>query len=180
MTLEEINYISQTIAAGAVIASLIYLAIQTRQAARSSRAAMHENRASTVLRHIDKWTDADFSEIWFKGNKGAADMTDDEVRRYTMQVSGLIVMWEERFRQKKEGMLDQNRWATSENTIMMLTRSPGIRAVVTQMRPRLDPDFGAIMDKYVAMGRAAPVVDQAVMWRAAVANEAVLASSSAM
>lgn len=96
-----------------------------------------------------------------------------------MQVGGLIVMWEERFRQKKEGMLDQNRWATSENTIMILTRSPGIRAVVTQMRPRLDPDFGAIMDKYVAMGRAAPVVDQAAMWRAAVANEAVQASPSA-
>ena len=48
MTLEEINYIGQSIASGAVIASLIYLAIQTRQAARISRAAMHENRAATV------------------------------------------------------------------------------------------------------------------------------------
>jgi len=179
MTLEEVNYISQTIAAGAVIASLIYLAIQTRQAARISRAAMHENRAATILRHVDKQTEAEFSEIWFKGNSGVADMTDNEVRRYLLQVAGMVIMWEERFRQKKEGMLDQNRWAASENSIMLLTQSPGFRAVVTLFRPRMDPDLGAIMDKYVAMGRAAPVVDQAAMWRAAVANEAVLVSPSA-
>jgi hypothetical protein len=179
MTLEEIYYISQVVAAAAVIASLIYLAIQTRQAARSSRAAMHENRVATILRHVDKQTEAAFSEIWFKGNTGAADMTDDEVRRYTLQVAGMVIMWEERFRQKKEGMLDQSRWAASENSIMLLTQSSGFRAVVTLVRPRMDPDFGAIMDKYVAIGRAAPVVDQAAMWRAAVAHEAVQVSPSA-
>jgi len=178
MTLEEINYLSQTIASGAVIASLVYLAIQTRQAARSSRAAMHENRATTVLRHIDKWTETDFSEVWFKGNT-AAGMTDDEIRRYSSQAAGVIVMWEERFRQGREGMLDQSRWSTSENTIMLLTRMPGFRAAVALSRPRMDADFGAIMDKYVAMGRAAPAVDVAEMWRAAAANEIALASQSA-
>ena len=82
MTLEEINYISQTIAAGAGIASLIYLAIQTRQAARSARAAVHENPASAVPRHIDKRNDAAFSGSRFKGNTGGADTTDDPDRRY--------------------------------------------------------------------------------------------------
>ena len=38
MTLEEIYFVSQTIASVAVIASLVYLALQTRQAARSARA----------------------------------------------------------------------------------------------------------------------------------------------
>jgi len=127
MTLEEIYYISQVIAAAAVIASLIYLAVQTRQAARSSRAAMHESRAATVLHHIEKWSDANFSEIWFKGNTGSADMTDDEARRYTLQVGGVIVMWEERFRQRKEGMLDQSRWAASENSIKLRCGVPLLR-----------------------------------------------------
>ena len=178
MTLEDIYFTSQTIASVAVIASLVYLAIQTRQAARSSRAAMHENRATTVLRHIDKWTEADFSQTWFKGNTAAAGMTDDEVRRYTTQASGVIVMWEERFRQRKEGMLDESRWVTSENTIMLLTRMPGFRAVVALARPRMDPDFGAIMDKHVASGRAAPEADPTAIWRATAANEIALASQT--
>jgi len=176
MTLEDIYFVSQTIASIAVIASLVYLAIQTRQAARSSRAAMHENRATTVLRHIDKWTEADFSEVWFKGNTAAADMTDDEIRRYTAQAIGVIVMWEERFRQRREGMLDQSRWATSENTITIMTRLPGFRAVVAQVRQRMDADFGALIDKYIALGRVAPTVDASAMWRAAAANEIDLAN----
>ena len=179
MTLEDIYFISQTIASVAVIASLVYLAIQTRQAARSSRAAMHESRATTVLRHIDKWTEADFSKVWFKGNTAAADMTDDEIRRYSGQVSGVIVMWEERFRQRREGMLDESRWASSELTISMMTRAPGFRAIVALMRPRMDPEFGAIIDKHLALGRAAPAADQTAIWRAAAANEIALATQSA-
>ena len=79
MTLEEIYFISQTIAAVAVIASLVYLALQTRQAAKNSRAAMHESRAATELHHIDTMTDREFHPIWAKGNAAAADMSDAEI-----------------------------------------------------------------------------------------------------
>lgn len=179
MTLEEINYISQTIAAAAVIASLVYLAIQTRQAARNSRAAMHENRAATVLHHIDNMTDTEFHPIWLKGNSAAPDMSDAEIGKYTLQVSGLIVVWEERFRQKREGMLDESRWASSEQSISMMTRQPGFRAMVAAMSPRQDADFGAILDKHVALGRAAPFVDTAAAWRAAAAKELAATTQAA-
>lgn len=171
MTLEEIYFVSQTIASVAVIASLVYLALQTRQAARSARAAMHENRAATVLRHIDKISDSEFNPIWIRGNRGAADMSDADIARYTLQVSGMIIVWEERFREKKEGMLDESRWASSESTIATMTRSPGFRAVAAAMRPRLDPEFRALMDKHLAQGRAAEVIDMTAAWREAAAKE---------
>ena len=171
MTLEEIYYISQVIASVAVIASLVYLALQTRQSARSTRAAMHENRAATVLRHIDKVTEEDFQPVWLKGLSAAADMSDADIWKFSLQAGGWIIMWEERFRERKEGMLDETRWASSEATISGMTRSPGFRAVVAVMRPRLDPDFGALMDKHVALGRAAPAVNVAAVWREAAARE---------
>lgn len=171
MTLEEIYYISQVVASVAVIAFLVYLALQTRQAARSTRAAMHENRAATVLRHIDKVTEPDFQPIWLKGLSASADMSDADVGKFILQASGWIVMWEERFRERKEGMLDENRWASSEATISGMTRSPGFRAVVAVMRSRVDPDFGALMDKHVALGRAAPAINNAAAWREAAAKE---------
>ena len=85
MTLEEIYYISQVVASVAVIASLVYLALQTRHAARSTRAAMHENRAATVLRHVDKVTEPDFQPIWVKGLSASADMSDADVGKFSFK-----------------------------------------------------------------------------------------------
>jgi hypothetical protein len=45
MSLEQIFYVSQSIAAVAVIASLLYLAAQVRQAERVQRATMQQGRA---------------------------------------------------------------------------------------------------------------------------------------
>lgn len=80
MTLEEIYFISQTVASVAVIASLVYLALQTRQAARNAKAAMHENRAETVLRHIDKKSEADIETVSSKIVGAAAKATSGKWR----------------------------------------------------------------------------------------------------
>jgi hypothetical protein len=171
MTLEALYYISQIVASVAVLASLIYLALQTRQAARSSRAVMHENRSATILRHIDKITEAEFHPIWTKGILAAADMSDAEIARFMQQAAGWVIVWEERYREFQEGMLDEKRWAASVHTISRMTTLPGFRAVIATMRPRLDPDFRAMLDKHLAIGRAAPPFNAAAAWRAAAAEE---------
>lgn len=50
MSIEEIYYVSQIISSIAVLVSLIYLALQTRQTSRNQKAQMHESR-SLWLRH---------------------------------------------------------------------------------------------------------------------------------
>jgi hypothetical protein len=45
MTLEQIFYLSQSIASVAVVGSLIYLGLQVRGAERSQRAIMQQGRA---------------------------------------------------------------------------------------------------------------------------------------
>lgn len=171
MTLEDFYFISQIIATGAVLGSLIYLALQTRHAARSSRALMHENRASTVLRHLEMTTDAEFHPIWVRGILGATDMSENEILRFTQQAGGWVVMWEERYRQMKEGMLDAKRWETSEHTISAMMKLPGFRAVIQLIRPRLDPEFRALLDKHAEIGRLTHPVNPATAWRAAVVEE---------
>lgn len=65
----------------------------------------------------------------------------------------------------------RRRRAASELTIRLLMASPGFRAVTANVRPRLTPTLGALMDRLVAEGRAAPVIDGAAAWRAAAAAE---------
>jgi hypothetical protein len=180
MTLEQLSYLGQLIAAVAVVVSIVYLGIQTRQAARNAKAAIHENRSATIVGHIDHIMDAEFHPVWTKGSAAATDMSDAEVGRYTFFVGGLVVIWEERFRQKQEGMLDEDRWGSSERSIRLLMRSPGFRATIGLMRPEFDPAFGAFIDRHLAEGRAAGAnVAISAVWRSAAAAELSAATSPA-
>jgi len=171
MTLAEISDIAQMIAALAVVVSIIYLAIQTRQAARSAKAAVHENRIGTILGHIDNMIASDFYPVWRKGTQAAPDMSDDDVEKFMLFVAGLVLVWEERFRQKREGTLDEDRWLSTERTISRFTVFPGFRGMLALLRPGFDPDFGELMDEHIARGRAAPPPDRAAAWRAAASKE---------
>lgn len=171
MTLAEVSDLAQTVAAVAVVVSLVYLAIQTRQAARNAKAAIHENRTATILGHIEHMTDSEFHSVWTKAGRAAPGLTDDEIGRYRLFVGGLALVWEERFRQKREGLLDENRWASTEHTITLFMMMPGFRATVGGMLPRWDPDFRALMEQHVAQGRTAPAAEAQAGWRAAAAQE---------
>ena len=48
VTLERVSYASQTIAALAVIASLVFVGAQIRQNERTQRAVMHDNRLRQI------------------------------------------------------------------------------------------------------------------------------------
>ena len=57
MSLEEFYYVSQIIASTAVLASLIYLALQTRQTSRNQRAQMNQARSEWVRGSYEKMLD---------------------------------------------------------------------------------------------------------------------------
>ncbi len=61
MTLESLNYIAQTIASFAVVGSLIYLAIQTRQANEQTRLNTQALNASAGFQATHSW--GEFNEV---------------------------------------------------------------------------------------------------------------------
>jgi hypothetical protein len=69
MSLEHLYYLSQTIAAAAVMASLIYLALQTRQAARNQRAQIHDSRALWLVEVIQKSIDPALHDVLAAGGR---------------------------------------------------------------------------------------------------------------
>jgi hypothetical protein len=48
VTLEQISYLSQSIAAIAVVASLVFVGVQIRQSEKTQRAAMHTSRLGQI------------------------------------------------------------------------------------------------------------------------------------
>jgi hypothetical protein len=68
MTLEQIFYLSQSVASVAVVGSLIYLGLQVRSAERSQRAIMQQGRADRAskrrwLLQARNWH-ASFKKAW--------------------------------------------------------------------------------------------------------------------
>ena len=69
MTLEDINYIAQTIAAFGVIGSLIYLAIQTRHATEQTRRNTQTLKAAAGFEATHSWADFNESILSFSEEK---------------------------------------------------------------------------------------------------------------
>lgn len=79
MTLEQISYLSQTIAATAVVVSLIYLAIQVRQTERNQRAMMQQARTDRGMVLAASMDAPHFANIWVKVTSDDPDLTPMDV-----------------------------------------------------------------------------------------------------
>lgn len=78
MTLETIYFIGQTIAAAAVVASLLIVAFQLHQANRQSAVNMALDIAAAADRSFDPIYQDDNISIWTRGLAGDPEMTDAE------------------------------------------------------------------------------------------------------
>ncbi|HEX9139800.1 MAG TPA: hypothetical protein VF848_08420, partial [Steroidobacteraceae bacterium] len=78
MTLEEIFYASQSIAAVAVVASILYLAQQVRQADRVQRGIMQQGRADRVAQSSLMIASPQLASVMQKGMAADPDLTPGE------------------------------------------------------------------------------------------------------
>jgi hypothetical protein len=78
MTLEQIFFVSQSIAAVAVVASILYLAREVRQSERVQRAAMQQGRADRASNASLTIASAELSRIWQKALSSKPDLSHEE------------------------------------------------------------------------------------------------------
>jgi hypothetical protein len=67
MSLEQIFYLSQTIASVAVVGSLVYLGLQVRAGDRNQRALMQQGRAARASQASLATARPELARIWRKG-----------------------------------------------------------------------------------------------------------------
>jgi hypothetical protein len=79
MTLEQVSYLSQTVAAAAVVISIVYLAIQVRQAERNQRALMQQARTERGMALAASMEAPHFAAIWVKVTSDNPDLSAVEV-----------------------------------------------------------------------------------------------------
>ena len=169
MSLEQFYYVSQIIASTAVLASLIYLALQTRQTARNQRAQMNQARSEWIRESFAKYIDPQFAPVFNAGIAGDPAMDDAQCERFALFATSELMGFEEVMRQWRDGMIDENRWRSTQFNLKRTVTWPGYHAAFELRRAYWDREFVTIVDDALLnVGAFAKPFGQA--WKSKVAS----------
>jgi hypothetical protein len=173
MTLEEIYFVSQTIGSIAVVASLVYLALQTRQASRNQLAQMHLGRLDQQLSDVfGIGGNADLAAVSTRGWSGDSTLNDGEVTRFAHWMFGRFFLMEEQFLLHKDRMISDERWRSTETSLKLTLTSPGTRAACRLFQPAsVSKEFSTLLDRLMIEARSIPQVPLADAWKALAREE---------
>ncbi len=111
MTLEEIYFISQTIAVIAIVGSLLALIAQNRAAQKAVRDATVRNQIEG-LQNISRalFETPDLASVWLRGIEGLENLSDEERVQFTAYVTYALRTWEGLYAQFENGQLPEEVW----------------------------------------------------------------------
>ncbi len=126
MTLEQVFYVSQTVAALGVIGSLIFVGFQVRDSAKAVRfataQAVQDNYASWYLSIANNERARATS---LKGFVDLDELTPDEKAQFVGQYMAFLSHSQNAFHQWREGHLADELWACWEALMMNLVNTRG-------------------------------------------------------
>jgi hypothetical protein len=172
MLLEEFYYVSQIVASVAVLASLIYLAVQTRQTSKNQQAQMHAARLQVINALVSKTGDPAFSQTWQTGLTGEPGLSEAQAREFGSVAYMLIQTFQEQHLELQEGMIDVRRWSGSKHALRQLLAQPGFRAMFKLLRNTLDKEFVVLVDALIVETKGQlPAPNIGPVWQMLAAEE---------
>ena len=129
LNLEAIYFISQTVAAVAVIGSLFHLSAQLREQNRESRhKAIQDMTANFANWQLATTIHHDCAQLWLKGLRDFEALENEErVRCATLFVS-VFRIYESMYLRHLDGLIDQQMLAGYEAPIIDLIPYPGFQS----------------------------------------------------
>ncbi|MFP5328606.1 MAG: hypothetical protein ACLGHC_00495 [Alphaproteobacteria bacterium] len=157
MTLEQASLVAQIVSAIAVIASLIFVGVQLRQATAAIRGSSSEAHAALYTELVDSIIDsADFARIWSIGLNDPKALQEEEWVRFVAYASALFRQYETSRVQWQKGRLDAEHWHTIEKQAVSFGHLPGLKAAWKLRRHWYSRDFRDWFDRLDARDVPAP------------------------
>ena len=144
MNLEQASLVAQIVEGIAVIASLIFVGVQLRQATAAIRGSSSEAHAALYTELVDSIIDnEDFARIWSVGLSDPKALSEDEWVRFVAYSSALFRQYETSRVQWQKGRLDNEHWHTIERQATSFGHMPGLKAAWKVRGHWYSPDFRA-------------------------------------
>lgn len=151
MTLQDLGALGELLGGIAVVASVLYLAVQIRHGLRGYQSAVTQqvtNHFSNIQLEIAK--DEGLFTAWAKAQSGKP-LDEFEQARVLNVLSSYLIGFENMFFQVQHGMLEEDAWSARRNVIRMLMKIQGARAWWDEFGTRQYPkDFATEVAKILA------------------------------
>jgi len=153
MSLSDFATLSTAISGLAVTASLIYLALQTHQATKHTKALIHQGNAARITGMASVFTNADMVAAIIVGNGGTPSAEEVQRRQFGYWCMALVVSMEDTFGQHEEGLISEDRFNSFRAGVAGGFMQPGMRrywAAWKAARPNAQETFKAWVDEIIA------------------------------
>jgi hypothetical protein len=149
MTLADAAAFSTALSGFAVTGSIIYLAIQTHQSSKHTRALIQQGATARVTAITIGLMRGELSAAWIEGNGG--DPTPAEIRRhqFVLHCVTAVNAMEDLFAQHRDGLHSKEHFERECETFRGLLAQPGFRAFWEEQRGavgQVAPRFSAFVD----------------------------------
>jgi hypothetical protein len=148
MSLEQIFYLTQSIAALAVLASLIFVGVQIRLNSREARAQTEQHIASSWFEMGKMIADhpAAFGAGLRSGDSTFSDLSEEDRLVFVSILFGLFKHYENIFRQFENGHIDAGTWAAWSVHVRIYFHQPGVRSWWAIRGAAFAPAFRAFLE----------------------------------
>jgi hypothetical protein len=181
MSLADLASIATVISGAAILVSLVYLSLQTRQNTKHTRALIQQGRAGWAPELLLPLTsNQQLAETYVQITSGDLSIDAPQIVQYCFWLFTHFYLWEDQFYQHREGMIDDGYHEGLSLAIRARFQSPETRATWKMVRGQFAPEFRAFLDGLMNAARAAPEVSFeagiADTWKSLVATERSRAS----
>jgi hypothetical protein len=165
MTLQDIANLSQIIAAIAVVASLIYLAVQVGQTERNQRAMIQQGRADRASGGAMTLANAGMASVFRKGMTADPSLTQEEFDQLLLMCRALLLSGEDSYLQHEAGLLDKrafDSWIAGARAYMA---APGLRAIWKLTAAQYCEEYRQFVEKNIINRPVSAPADAFAAWR---------------
>lgn len=142
MTLEQLALVSQVISAFAVVASLVFVGFQLKNATAAIRASSSQAHSALYTDLVRSIIDsAGFADIWNRAIHEPKALKDDEWVRFVAYSSALFRLYESSRVQWLNNRLDDEHWHTIERQAAHLKALPGLQVAWDLRGHWYSPEF---------------------------------------
>jgi len=159
--LQDMNTIIQMVANIAVIASLIFVALQVRMGVQMLRDAAlrnHTDKVQSISRMLSE--NPQLCDLWARGGKtGLETLSDAERVQFVNFYTHVLRVWEELHLQYKSGLMDNELWAANISILRDAHQMRGARDAWAVRRHLFTRTFQDFYDAYAASSGAKPLYE---------------------
>ncbi|HEY1710062.1 MAG TPA: hypothetical protein VGG10_17460 [Rhizomicrobium sp.] len=169
MSLSDLAALGSFISGIAVVATLAFLLLQTRQTLMNQRSLMQQGRTARIVDGMYRQMEPRLLDVALRGRDGDPTLEPLQVETFLRVAQATLISMEDTYIQHRLGTIDPAVWKTSTARLADLLAQPGMRAAWSSLRSYFGREFGAHCDRLIAETPLVSPANRVAKWKADVA-----------